>query len=656
MAIEINADDVAQAETFLENLMTQEIPEGRFTEGSALRDLVIKSLAFTFGHLQKENTTIRSLQSLLTVRDIATTDPDTDRAVAASTDAILSNWFITRKSGKFARVVVFAEVTTKQDYIIPGNHPFAFDRNHVFFPDVVDTTQSIVIRASDLLPVVAFDGTISAYQFSMNVIAGKTGADYNVAPGTWKSGTNFSPFASRIFTVAKAAGGAGRETVSEAIRRSNTAIAVRNLINPRSIDATLRERYTTINRMAVVGMGDPEMQRDLKVETSTAYSLHVGGHYDIYIELPRTQQTFNGVLGGAYLRPDGLINVFRDVTIPNWTLTAVQPGDVIRTSTGLAEAPKDFVIKEIYATELRISTNTPFSAATDEAGTFIAYYIYRPLYLADTQILPTVGTNPTGTSSRKVKNANKLILPGGPHYEILDVMVIDPDDNDSFINGTDGFVHFPIRVNGTPGAVLSSTLAEYQVTSSTPGVGQSQFCFEELVLPSAYNNKNVRVLYETLVGLDTIHTYTQNRFERVLSASILVKGYHPIYLSFNVQYKLKPIATSTVNQPALIQALADYINNFDPNDIIDVSDIATVTRNFSDQIGSVYPLTISYELFASDGRVIRYVTTDEVRIDSAKIVAGYVNSTLDRPLSLSISDRTVRYMTTIARITVEDLT
>ena len=29
MAIEINADDVAQAETFLENLMTQEIPEGR---------------------------------------------------------------------------------------------------------------------------------------------------------------------------------------------------------------------------------------------------------------------------------------------------------------------------------------------------------------------------------------------------------------------------------------------------------------------------------------------------------------------------------------------------------------------------------------------------------------------------------------------------
>lgn len=656
MPIEINADDVAQAETFLENLLTQQVPEGRFTEGSALRDLVIKSLAFTFGHLQKENATIKSLQSLLTVRNIATTDPDLDRAAGFATDAILSNWFITRKSGKFARVVVFAEVTKRQDYVIPGDHKFIYDRDHVFYPDTADTTQSIIIRASDLLPVISFDGTVSGYQFSLNVVAARVGADYNVAPGNWKSGTGFSTFASRIFTVTAASGGGGRETTSEVILRANTAIAVRNLINPRSIDATLRERFTNINRMAVVGMGDPEMQRDLKIETSTAYSLHVGGHYDIYVELPRTQRTFNGQLGGLYTRPDNLINVFRDATVSDWTATAILPGDVIRVATGLAEAPRDFVIKEIYETELRVSTNTPFSVATDEVGTFISYLIYRPLYLADTQILPTSGLFTTGTSSRQVRNADTLILPGGAHYEILDVMVIDPDDNDPFINGSDGFVHFTYRVNTTPAPVVTSSTATYQITSTDPSVGQSQRCLDTLVLPSAYNNKNVRVRYETLVGLETIHAYTQNRFERILAANILVKGYHPVYLSFNVPYKLKPTATSSITESNLIQTLATYVNNFDPNDVIDVSDIATATRNYSSQIGAVYPFTISYELIAADGRIIRYSTENEVRIDSSKIITGSTDGALLNPNGLGISDRTVRYMTTAARITVENIT
>lgn len=656
MPIEINADDVTRAETFLETLLTEQIPNGRFTEGSALRDLVIKSLAFTFGHLQKETATVKALQSLLTVKTIATTDPDLDRAVANSTDAILSNWFITRKSGSFARVIVFAEVSKRQDYIVPGNHRFVFDRDHVFFPDTVDTTQSIVIRAADLLPVLAADGSITAYQFSLNVVASKTGADFNVAAGNWKSGTNFSPFANRIFTLTKASGGKGRETVSEAIVRSNSAIAVRNLINERSLNATLRERYSILNRMVVVGMGDPEMQRDLKLEVATAFKLHVGGHYDVYLELPRVQRTFEGVLGGTYVRPDGIVNVFRDATVSSWLTTDVQAGDVIRVGAGLAESPKDFVIKEVLASELRVSTNTPFSEATDEAGTYVTYYIYRPLFLADTQILPTVGTNTTGVTSKQVTNANRLILPGGAHYEVIDVMVTNPSTGDVFISAADNFVHFPVRSNQAPQAVLSAQLAEYQITGVSPATGQSELCFEELLLPAAYNGKYVRIKYETLSGLDTIHAYTRNRFERVVAGNILVKGFHPVYLTMHIQYKLKPTETGSIDETTLRQAVADYINSFDPSDIIDVSDITTTVRGYSSKIGTVYPLTIAYELIVPDGRIIRYSTVNEVAITSANIVAGYTNATLDDPNSYGISDRTVRYMTTLARITVENLT
>ena len=656
MPIEINADDVTRAEVFLETLLTEQIPNGRFTEGSALRDLVIKSVAFVFGHLQKETATVKALQSLLNVKTIATTDPDIDRAVANATDAILSNIFITRKSGSFARVIIFAEVSKRQDYIIPGNHRFVFDRDHVFFPDTADTTQNIVIRSADLIPVLATDGSISAYQFSLNVVASKTGTDFNVAAGNWKSGTSFSPFATRVFTIAKASGGKGRETVSEVISRSNSAIAVRNLINERSLNATLRERYSILNRMVVVGMGDPEMRRDLKLEVATAFTLHVGGHYDVYLELPRTQRTFDGLLGGTYVRPDNIINVFRDATITTWLTTGVQAGDVIRVGSGLDESPKDFVIKEVLAKELRISVNTPFSVATDEVGTFVTYFIYRPLFLADTQVVPSVGTNTTGSTSRQVTNANRLILPGGAHYEVVDVMVTDPTTGDIYINATDGFVHFPIRSNQTPQPIISAQLAEYQITSGTPALGQSELCFEELLLPAAYNNKHVRIKYETLVGLDTIHAYTRSRFERVLAGNILMKGFHPVYLSVNIPYKLKPTETGSIDETALRQVVTDYINDFDPNDVIDVSDITTATRNYSSLIGTVSPLTITYELIVPDGRIIRYSTENEVAITSDNIVAGYTNATLADPLSYGISDRTVRYMSTLARITVENIT
>jgi hypothetical protein len=59
-------------------------------------------------------------------------------------------------------------------------------------------------------------------------------------------------------------------------------------------------------------MGEPEMVRDLRTEISPAISLHVGGHYDTYLDLPETQVEENGLVGGLFARPDGLVNVFRD--------------------------------------------------------------------------------------------------------------------------------------------------------------------------------------------------------------------------------------------------------------------------------------------------------------------------------------------------------
>jgi len=653
MAIEISTTDVANAEEFIATLLTENIENGLFTEGTALRDLVVKAFAFIFAHISKENTEVQSLQSLLTAQNVAVGDPTTDRAVSDSIDAILSNWFITRKVGNFSRGVLTIEVSRRQDYVLPANNRFLYDRSRAFFPDVADPTVSIIIPATDLRPVTEATGEIAAYQFQQRVVAARTGAAFDVVPATWSGGRQFSTFVTRIFNTENFSGGAGRETTAEIIERANTAIAVRNLINTRSINATLLDRFADIRRLFVVGMGDPEMQRDITQGVSPGLDLHLGGHFDIYTELPRTEVTVEGQLGGIYTRPDGIASTFIDETIVNWTAEAIQVGDNLRISAGLSDVPRDFIIKEILPSELRISEVTPFPEATNVTGTFVDYFIFRPVFGPDVQILPPSGVNTTGQTANTVQTTARLVLPGGPHYRIIDVAVIDPDAGDPLVSSVDGFVHFPVRTNTTPVVTAVPALLEYQVINSNPLTAQSQIQLEEVVVDPAYDARTLRVRYETLVGMDTVHNYTRDRFQRILAANVLVRGFFPVYLTCVVPYKLSPRATGSINETALRTTIVNFINNFDPRDTLDVSDLIQVVRNFSANIGTVFDFSIDYELIAPDGRIIPYTTPDLVDLDPTKIVVTSPPTTFDNPVGQSVSDSTVRYMTSAANIAVE---
>jgi len=657
MAIEIDSSDVADATTFLEELLTQNIPNGRFTRGTALRDLVINALAFVFAQLRKDNADVKAMQSLLTAPSLATGgDVDRDRAVSNAVDAILSNWFITRKSGFFARGTLTLQVSKKQDYLLPGNNRFLYNGNLAFYPDVVDPTQVSVIPAASLAAVQAADGTVTGYTFQVQVISARTGAAYNVAPATWTAGRQFSPFCQKIFSETRLDGGKDRETSTELIARSNTAIAVRNLINPRSISATLRERYSTIRNMLSVGMGEPEMQRDLTIESASGIDIHVGGFFDVYLDLPRTTTTFEGQLGGLYTRPDGVINVFRDSLIPDWTLTDIRLADILRITAGLSDVPRDYVIKEILPTELRVSTGNPFSEATDLVGGVVDYYIYRPVFGPDIQILPPIGVNVNGRTSGQIQTANRLTLPGGAHYAILDVAVIDPDPSDPFISFTDGFVHFPVRTPDAPGAVVGAENAEFHIENNDPPSAQSMVSFEELSLIPTYNLKTVRVTYETVVSLGSIHSFITDRFQRVLCANGLAKAFNPVYLSMIIPYRIRPTAVVAPDLNTMRNAVVDLINNFDPNDVIDVSDVVSTVRAADINVGTIFTFDITYKLIAPDGRELQYQTSDLVTLDSEHLVVDtdFLNNSLDNPLAQGLSDRTVRYMTSPDRISFEE--
>lgn len=644
MAIEITAADVTRAEEFLATVVADRVPEGRFTDGTALRDLCIKALAVVSASHRQDNETTRSLQSLLRIRNIAT--GTNDPAVDDAADAILSNWFFQRNPGTFARGNVRVFVTRKQDYVIPRTSQIFYDRSLVFYPDS-DTDR--VISASDVAPIVDSSGRVLNYVFTLPVIAGRTGDAYNVFPAQWAGTGGFSPFVSRIVSSTRFDGGKSRQSTADYIDQGKNAVAVRNLINERSILATLSQRYPAAQRIIALGMGDPEMQRDRAVELAGGIDLHVGGHFDVYMDLPIANASFEAEVGGVFMRPDGVINVFDDTAVPDWTALPVEVGDVIRVTGGMLDVPRDYPIHEIRASEMYVSTRRAFH----ETATGVSYYIYRPLHGADVQIYPAVSTVATGFTAPTVQTPNRVVLPPMPHYDILDVMVVNPDPSDAAINDPDGYVHFQTRTNETPtmaGSIAGSW--PFRIIGRSPENAQSSFAFDELELPVQYNGKRVRVNYQTVANYTPIDTYLRDRYQRVLCANVQLKARHPVYVSVRVPYSLSPVSRGVVDEIALRRGILNYIMSFDSRDVLDVSDISTYVKNFSSNIGTVYTFAIMYSLLSPTGDIINFETNDVVAMDPARL-ADEGQITRAQLTALGVTDRTVRYLARLEHIGVE---
>jgi hypothetical protein len=99
--IVVSQDDVLTAQNFLEQFLSDSIPDGDFSKGTALRDLTIGALAAVFAYLTKEQNTIQSRQSLKTIQEtVVDADPTSLRD---SITALLSNFFISLKPGRYAR-------------------------------------------------------------------------------------------------------------------------------------------------------------------------------------------------------------------------------------------------------------------------------------------------------------------------------------------------------------------------------------------------------------------------------------------------------------------------------------------------------------------------------------------------------------------------
>ncbi len=657
--VEIDAEDVAIAADFLQQFLTDEVPDGDFTKGTALRDLTVQAIAAVTAFIRAEAAQGLQMRSLKTIQEATGGDPE---ALRDGVIAILSNLLVAPKDGVKARGFVIGHATQQVDIYIPTTIRFTHTDGVSF---VVDSSEDYLIAAAELTPVVDAGGTVLDYEFRVPLVAVATGETYNVEPAMFASFDRFNPFVTRVESTVKFSGGRGPETVDEILARAPNAVSVRNLINDRSIPATLDENFDGIESVLVVGMGDPEMQRDIIPAVAEHLRFHVGGMVDIYLRTALVETTFTGAVGDLFARPDGIVTIFRD---GSESFASVLVGDIIRVVDGLPSVPAEFLVMENGGDYLVVGERTPFPIATDEAipSTTVSYTIGRVgPYYADA--LSDIGSQPltTGVTSRQTATVGRITLPGGPVMDILDIAVINPPGAESSFKSTlDGFVHFPNQVNDTPSDLATPTDGlQFRVVTHNPLYAQSAGQWIEIVVgtdvnPTRFDGLQLRVRYRTLESFEVIDAFVRGRRERVLAAYQLPRGHHPVVVGMNLTYTLKATATELLNDETIAQVIIDYINAFDAAaESIDASSIITMVKTQFPTIANIVPtvvngplLTITYELRAPTGDVLGYTTTDVVEVTAAKQTSGPTLTLSD----YGVSGRTLRYVanqaTVVARI------
>lgn len=663
-SITVSDADLSLADTFLTAYLQDKITDADFSEGSVLRDFVVKAIAYIFAYLEKERKISRDRQSLLSLASLPTGE-----SVDAGVDALLSNWFLPRRTGALASVTAVLHFSAAVDVTLTPTTKFFRTRSQSFTPKIPANT---IIPASELRPNVNANGSIADYSVTVTLEASTTGVAGNVGPGRFVSADPFNSFFLYAENLTQGEGGKDTETTPEILERAPTAISIRNLINLRSIDTVLKDKFP-LDELRVIGMEDPEMIRDLSTESVSGLRMHVGGHVDVYVQTPRIEQVETLEVGGFFARPDGVINILTDAVLPGgFSGNGVLPGHVLRVNTGLPDTPREFLITTVGTDWLEVQPRAAFPVATDEDSTFITYTIGSLGPTFDNIIALGTTLNRAGQTSRTARTAGRVMLKGQPQYKITAVEVL---------TGPTTVDVLATRVNGAPGP------GEFQVVVRNPANAQSAFAVTEVIVPLAYDGEDVRIRYETLLNYVDVQNYVRDRYERVVTNNPLVKGFNPVYISMSIMFKRKSSAAGAVSLTDVSQVVADYINAFTPLEVIELSGIEQVIRNSFPDIGAlISPTILNYDLIAPDGQIYRYTTEDLVTIfpvdlnNASRLTNGtqlrsplpnaslWPADSVNQPLideanvllgrqlrAMGVSDRTVVYYALPSDITVEEV-
>lgn len=181
-------------------------------------------------------------------------------------DALGANHLIERERGDYAKGVVRILFRKPQQRQVEKSHVFSTPQGLSFTPV---TEQSI--SAADML----FNTFGSYYYMNVSVIAVEPGDQYNIDPGQIDRVAGLSGYES-VTNPYRFQGGLAEQTAEEFVASIPDRTGSSGMTQPGGIIRELSKVLPTITRMAVVGHGDPEMQRDILQGAGLGELLAVG--------------------------------------------------------------------------------------------------------------------------------------------------------------------------------------------------------------------------------------------------------------------------------------------------------------------------------------------------------------------------------------------
>lgn len=561
------------AERFLENALLSDPDlekEVDLSPGSSARDLLVTGLSVIVAHLQDTASEVREHQSL---RRLALLPPSQERDEAV--DDVLSNLFIYRRGGHPSRGPVHLRYNEAPDVIrVPQNARVYRSAELAFKPDS-DSDQ--VFFEDDLTPVRNFTGDIVAYDLVVNFVSLGVGERFDIAPGRFNNFSLFSPAPDQVFSEVRFAGGKGVEDTDDLLDRAPDVLSVRSLVSERSIRTVLMELFPSILKIVTVGFGDREMGRDRLGTEIVPTPVHAGGCVDVHVHsTPLTNRVFEAEVGGLFTDPRPDITILRDESIPDFT-EDVEPGMVLKIQNAAPGEADTYTITGVSPTYIRISERTRFPGLREDVEYSVGRY--APNYT------DVISSSETGEFSNQVQKPGSVFLPGVPIDVIKSVSVEDPGN--PLADPETGRVHLDRRLNASPSESSSDWFC---LTSHNPLETPSAVQVLEMHVGEEYNGLPLRVRYDTISDFVPIHSHVRDQFHRNLCANTLVKGFHPVHLTFLLRYTLKQDRdVSGFDPEALKESLAEFINGFPPAETLNLSDIIHRAQTEFDQISSAVP-------------------------------------------------------------------
>ena len=146
----------------------------------------------------------------------------------------------------------------------------------------------------------AFNISGSEYFFDVDVQSAAAGANYNVGSGQIVRVDGVLS-ASRVSNPLAITGGTTQETNAEAVTRARESLTTRTLATKRGVQFVIKDKFPTIEKVKVVGFGDPEILRDIvegpvsvsdvpggvpNSNVDVSANIHIGGKTDVYVKVP----------------------------------------------------------------------------------------------------------------------------------------------------------------------------------------------------------------------------------------------------------------------------------------------------------------------------------------------------------------------------------